>query len=214
MLVAAMLGSIMRPTKNMADNGPIIDLESMISKQFGDWREDPSVIPIQVSPDVQAELNKVYNQTLARTYINSKNERIMLSLAYGKNQSDNVQIHLPEGCYGGQGFAVSDITKGSLETSFGKINVARLEATKGTRFESITYWVVVGKYIATDTWGMKLAKLKYTLNGNIPDGLLIRISSANLPIIYSYSIQRDFAEAMLAGISPNHRVNFLGEMIH
>ena len=84
------------PKAKIADQEPKINLETMIPQQFGDWKVDETIVPLQVSPDLQAALDKVYNQTLTRTYVNSRDERIMLSIAYGADQSDNVRSICPK----------------------------------------------------------------------------------------------------------------------
>ena len=210
MLASAGLAMALKPTVKIADNGPKINLETLIPTQFGDWKIDETIIAQLVSPDVQAALDKFYNQTLARTYVNSKAERIMLSVAYGGDQSDNLQIHLPEGCYAGQGFAVSEKTKSTMQTLFGQIPISKLIATKGSRYEPITYWVVVGGEATRDTWEMKKAKLRYALKGKIADGILIRVSSIAADAAYGYELQRQFSEAMLAAMPPDHRSRLIG----
>lgn len=210
MLSAVGLTYALTPKAKVADQESRLNLETMIPQQFGDWKVDETIVPLQVSPDVQAALDKVYNQTLSRTYVNSRDERIMLSIAYGTDQSDNVQVHLPEGCYRGQGFAVSDKTESVMQTLFGQVPVAKLVATKETRNEPITYWVVVGGQIARDNWEMKKAKLKFALKGEVPDGILIRVSSITPDVQHGYEMQREFSEAMLKALTPAQRARMIG----
>lgn len=210
MLSAVGLTYALTPKTKVADQESRLNLETMIPQQFGDWKVDETIVPLQVSPDVQASLDKVYNQTLSRTYVNSRDERIMLSIAYGTDQSDNVQVHLPEGCYRGQGFAVSDKTESVMQTLFGQVPVAKLIATKEARNEPITYWVVVGGQVARDNWEMKKAKLKFALKGEVADGLLVRVSSITPDAQRGYELQREFSEAMLNALTPAQRARMIG----
>lgn len=210
MLSAVGLTYALTPKTKVADQESRLNLETMIPQQFGDWKVDETIVPLQVSPDVQAALDKVYNQTLSRTYVNSRDERIMLSIAYGTDQSDNVQVHLPEGCYRGQGFAVSSKTESVMQTLFGQIPVAKLVATKEARNEPITYWVVVGGQVARDNWEMKKAKLKFALKGEVADGLLVRVSSITPDAQRGYELQREFSEAMLNALTPAQRARMIG----
>ena len=66
---------------------------------------------------------------------------IMLSLAYGEEQSKQSQVHLPEVCYPAQGSASSTARRRTSETPVGAIPVKRLEARLGNRNEPITYWI-------------------------------------------------------------------------
>ena len=94
MLMASGLAVALRPDHKVAEQGPPVDLEAMLPKQFGDWRIDDKVVFQQVSPETTAALNKIYNQLLTRTYVNSQGYRIMLSVPYGANQSDGLAAHV------------------------------------------------------------------------------------------------------------------------
>ena len=213
MFTAIGLSFALTPKVKIADQRPKINLETMIPQQFGDWKLDATVVPLQVNPELQAALDKVYNQTLTRTYVNANGERVMLSIAYGADQDDNLQIHLPEGCYKGQGFAVGEKTKGVMQTLFGQVPVSKLVATMGQRNEPITYWVVVGGEVARDSWEMKKAKLKHALKGEIADGILIRVSSITPDMDRGYELQREFSEAMLKAMTPGQRARLIGGQI-
>ena len=210
MLGAVGLSYALTPQAKVADQGPKLNLETLIPQQFGTWKLDETVVPLQVNPELQAALDKVYNQTLTRTYVNLKGERIMLSIAYGADQGDNVQIHLPEGCYKGQGFSVGDKTESAMQTLFGQIPVSKLVATMGPRNEPITYWVVVGGEVARNNWEMKKAKLKHALKGEIADGILIRVSSITPDTGRGYELQREFSESMLQAMTPEQRSRLIG----
>ena len=97
-----------------------------------------------------------------------------------------------------------------MQTLFGQIPVAKLMATKESRNEPITYWVVVGGQIARDNWEMKKAKLKFALKGEVADGILIRVSSITPDAQRGYEIQREFSEAMLAAIPAKYRSRLIG----
>ncbi len=214
MIGIAMLGAsgmvmAIKPNEKLADRYEKINLETVIPTTFGDWKIEEVAAPL-VSPDLQASLNKIYAQTLTRTYTNAMGERIMLSIAYGKDQSDSLSVHLPEGCYGGQGFAIQDKVRGTLETAYGQIPVVRLLATKEERSEPITYWVTVGEHAVTDGWNMKKTKLDYALHGLIPDGLLIRVSNITNQPQEGYTLQAQFTQAMLAGMAANQRLRLMG----
>jgi len=85
MVLAALAAVALTPTRKLAQE-QLVSLEVLIPQSFADWQLDPGIAPVTVSPDVQAKLDKIYNQVLSRTYVNSSGERIMLSVAYGGNQ--------------------------------------------------------------------------------------------------------------------------------
>ena len=190
------------------ERGPI-DLKTVVPKQFGDWREEDTASQI-INPELQAALNKVYNQTLSRTYINSKGEGIMLSIAYGGDQEDNLQVHIPQGCYRGQGFAVGNVTQHKMATPYGVIPVSRMVATMGNRVEPVTYWIVIGDKTTDTLWSVKRAKLDYALKGIVPDGMLVRVSTITPDADKAYSLEQQFTAAMLTAIPSQERHRFIG----
>ncbi len=111
---AAALAKVGVPTKKIADQWET-DLEKMFPTRFGDWQVDRSMPVILPAPDVQASLDRIYNQVLPRTYVNMRTGyRVMLSVAYGGDQSDGMSAHLPEVCYPSQGFELTGQRKVTL----------------------------------------------------------------------------------------------------
>lgn len=210
MIAAAALGAVLRPGISMADERAPIDLEAMVPTQFGDWREETNVMAQVVNPQQQETLAKIYSQTLSRTYVNSKGYRIMLSIAYGKNQSDSLQLHKPEVCYPAQGFSLEMLTRGSLKVGERHIPVTKLLTKLGKRVEPVTYWTVVGDSIVTTGLNKKMAEIAYALNGRIPDGMLIRFSSIDSAAPIAYEEQERFANAFSLGLPAVHRGRFEG----
>jgi EpsI family protein len=210
MCIAAGLTIAATPTSRMADEGPKIDLERMIPEKFGDWRIDRSITPLLVAPDVQAKLDKIYNQTLARTYINSRGERAMLSIAYGGDQSDSMRAHRPEVCYTAQGFQVVRTLMDRLTTKQGTMPVKRLVAVNGPRIEPITYWMVVGDRIALNTLEQKFAQIRFGLTGTVPDGVLVRVSTISDDTERAFSVQDGFLRDLLGALGPDTRLRVAG----
>jgi EpsI family protein len=210
MFAGAGLALAMKPTQKIADTREKPVLDTMIPRQIGEWKIDPTIIPITPSPDVQALLDKLYNQVLARTYVNSAGQRIMLSIAYGGEQSDSLRVHEPEVCYEAQGFQVSDSVAGMLLTQYGELPVKRLIAVQGNRNEPITYWVVVGDKATLPGLKQKFAQLRYGLTGKVPDGFLVRISSIDRDRQAGYQLQEEFIKSMLDAMSEKDRTIIAG----
>lgn len=205
MLAAAGLALALAPRLKLADQGPAISLEAMIPKQFGEWKLEETIASFIVSPDVQAKLDRIYNQTLTRNYMNDKGERVMLSIAYGNDQSYSTQVHRPEMCYPAQGFEIRSMSRDSIDFSGAQLPVMKLVATQGPRIEPITYWVMIGDSAVRGNMEQHLARLKYGLTGKIPYGMLVRVStiSANEP--QSYRTQEQFVRNMLGAIPTEYR---------
>lgn len=206
MLAAAGLALALTPRVKMADQGPKISLEAMIPKQFGEWKLDETIAPLVVSPDVEAQLNSIYSQTLSRNYINSKGERVMLSIAYGDNQSRSMSVvHRPEVCYATQGFQIGGMSKDFINTGGTKLPVMKLVATQGQRIEPITYWIMMGDSVVRGNLELGFARLKYGLTGKIPSGILIRVSTISANESRSYRTQEQFVRDMLGAVPTQYR---------
>ena len=210
MVSSGALTKALTPTNKIADQQEKIDLEIMIPMEFADWRIDKSIIPLQVDAETQAMLDKIYNQTLSRTYVNSIGERIMLSVAYGGDQSDNLAVHKPEVCYYAQGFEIMKTYADELLTQYGKLPIKRLLAVKGYRNEPITYWVTVGNKAVLPGIDEKLQQLKYGLTGNVPDGMLVRVSSIDVDNAKAYQLQTVFIQDLLSSVNTSERTRLIG----
>ncbi|GGX82231.1 EpsI family protein [Massilia dura] len=198
------------PTAKMADKRARFDLETQIPQAFGEWRLDPTVIPLQVDPDTQARLNRIYNQTLSRTYINREGARVMLSMAYGGDQSDQMGLHKPETCYTAQGFDVRSNVPAEVQLQQGVLPVRNLLAVAGGRSEPITYWVTIGDKVTRSGIDQRIQELRIGLTGTIPDGMLVRVSTIDTDTTRAFGIHKDFVRSLIASLPPQERTRLIG----
>lgn len=209
-LVFAFWGSfIFKPTKHTDELGSKFNLETAIPKHFEDWKVDETIVPLQVDPARLALINKTYNQTLSRTYVNKNGERVMLSIAFGGDMSESMKVHRPEVCYAAQGFQVQDMEIVNINTGYGVITGKRLLAKMYARFEPITYWIVVGNTASLNSLMWKLEQIKYALTGVVADGLLFRVSSLGEKD-NAFALQQEFIKILLKSISSESRKRLIG----
>lgn len=210
MLIASLGAYALKPTQFLAHSQPMGKLATMVPMQFGDWRGmevDSLVMP---DPQMLAALAAIYTETLSRTYIDSQGRRIMLSIAYGEDQRDGMNVHYPEVCYPAQGFRAKGESQALIETPYGTIQAQRLEMVMGARNEPITYWTMVGEYQAGKGIDKKMVEMRYSLRGIIPDGMLVRVSSISRDTEQAYRDQEAFIQAMLGTLSPQDRLRMAG----
>lgn len=211
LMFAAAAGAIVaRPTAKVSDGRPPISLESMVPRQFGDWREAPHMQVQVVNPQTQELLDKLYSEVLTRVYVNASGYRIMLSLAYGSDQRGSMQAHMPEVCYPAQGFVLKGNERGVLGTAFGDIPVRRLFATMGARQEPLTYWFTVGDKAVLGQTQKRIVEFTFGLTGRIPDGMLFRVSSIDPDQPRAYRLQEQFVNQLLQSVSPAARKRLSG----
>lgn len=204
--VAGLGAAVWKPRAKLADTRPPIKLDTLFPTRFGDWSADLNV-PVQlVSPDQQAVLDKIYNQTLSRVYVDSTGQRVMLSVAYGGDQSDGTRAHRPEVCYPAQGFQIMQSGTGDLALQSGKVlPVRQLIAKQGARIEPITYWITVGDRTTLSGTEQKLAQLRYSTRGLIPDGMLVRASTIDNNSTRAFAVHRQFMLALSAAMPVESR---------
>ncbi len=211
LMCAASVGSLVaRPSTKVAELGPKISLETMIPRQFGDWRDEPQRISQIINPQTQELLDRLYSQILTRTYVNPEGYRVMLSLAYGSDQRGSLQAHKPEVCYPAQGFKLHKTELLPLSTPIGTIPAQRLFTSLGQRQEPVTYWFTMGDKAVQSKFERRLVQLSYGLTGRIPDGLLFRISSIDGDQARANRYHDQFVNQLLQAIPPDDRVRLSG----
>lgn len=213
--VAVMLGAVvtaeaLKPRKYWADVIGDVRYENIAPRSFGDWEEVAFASKAVVDP-VQAEtLSLIYNETVARTYRHKPTGRfIMLSLAYGRNQSTDTQLHTPEQCYPSQGFRV-DQTRGHLiKTPFGDLKSVQMQTTMGPRNEPLTYFIRVGDEVVRGSKERNLARLHMAVRGYLVDGLLVRVSEITNRAD-SFDLQDKFVADFLSKLNARDRGRVIG----
>jgi EpsI family protein len=203
LLATALLAAAWTPERRLtAQAAAGVDLERMIPDQFGQWRHVSGGADPTIKPELQAKVEATYVLTLGRVYANAQGDRVMLSIAYGSNQlSDQTQSHRPEYCYTAQGFLLSDSSDDELPTALGVLPLRRLHAAQPGRSEPISYWMTIGDRAILPGLGRKLAQLRYGLSGEVPDGLLIRISSLDRDSSGAYALHDRFIQDLLPAVA-------------
>ncbi|MDE2401334.1 MAG: EpsI family protein [Burkholderiales bacterium] len=216
MAVAMMLGSVgaaelLKPRKFWADVIGEPHYETLIPKQFGDWVEVPYAAKVVVNPVQEENLMRLYSETFARTYVHRPTGRaIMLSIAYGRDQSNDTQLHTPEACYPSQGFKVEDRLEHTVNSRFGPIDSVRLMTTMGAqRTEPLTFFIRVGDGVARGSRDRNLARVKMALQGYRVDGMLFRVSEVTTHDD-AFDLQDRFINDLLNATGPAARRSLIG----
>jgi EpsI family protein len=196
--------------KPVRAEGAAPDLESLVPAAFGDWSIDPTVVPVPPSAEVQAKLDRIYGTTLSRTYVNGRGERMMLVLAYGGDQSDALKAHRQEVCYSAQGFQVSGLSQGELQSQGRTIPVTRMRAVQGDRSEPVTYWFTMGDRVVRGRLERLGVQLSSGLHGVVPDGVLVRVSSLSTDAPGAYAAQQRFVGQLLAAVPADAATRLAG----
>jgi exosortase B len=196
--------------KPQPDGRAAPDLEQAIPQSFGDWRVDPQLAPIPPTADAQAKLDRLYKQVLSRTYVNSRGEHMMLTVAYGGDQSDALKVHRQEACYRAQGFEILELDQGTLEAAGRELPVTRMLAVRGERSEPVTYWFTMGDRVVLGRLERLRVQLENGLARRVPDGMLVRVSSLATDTTAAYIAQQAFVNGMAAALPAGEAARFIG----
>jgi EpsI family protein len=209
MFGCAAAAQFMRPEPGPA---PEVSLEDAIPRQFAGWTMDADVAPVPPSPDVQANLDKLYSEILTRAYVNERGERMMLVIAYGGDQSDSLKAHRQEFCYSAQGFSIRQVRDDTMRFAGNEVPLVRVHAVKGRRSEPVSYWFTMGDRVAISRTDRLLTQIGHGLRGQVPDGLLVRVSSLSRDPAASYAAHDAFLRDLLGVVGPDARARLAGQL--
>lgn len=186
-------------------------LETLFPERFGRWQLDPAASALVRPAFEQAKQFQMYDQVLERTYMDEQGHRIMLSVAYGRQQSVGLQMHRPEVCYKAGGFDIQGLAIGDIALAGGQsLPVTRLFASMDGRPEPITYWRLLGDDVIRDESQFKLRQLSLGATGVIPDGMLVRVSSIDVDVPAAHALQEAFVREMAQAMTATQKTRVLG----
>lgn len=211
MFLSGWAAHYLRPDKFLADTRSTTKIEDRLPVQFAGWKLAP-VPGVLVNPQQNKLINSLYAEVITRTYMDAAGQRLMLSISYGRNQSDNLQVHKPEVCYPAQGFQVQSLIRGRMQVGNTEVPVQRLETAFGAqRPEPVTYWTTVGDHAVASGTDKKLHEMRYAFDGYIADGLLFRMSSIDRDSQRAFEMHRQFAADLYAALGPDERNQLFGK---
>lgn len=183
----------------------------VIPAVFGDWTSQDIGDPYAVNGE-QTLSSKLYNELIVRDYRNAKTGgELLMLLAYGRRQSDELQLHRPEVCYPAFGYSL--VRNEALTLPLGgqaALPARRLAAEAEGRRESIVYWTRMGEMLPQDRAQQRAARLQISMQGIIPDGLLSRFSVAGGDPEHDWKVIGAFVAELIQAIAPNDRSVLIG----
>jgi len=214
-LILSMVSArVLTPTR-FYEPGPV-DLAALVPEQFGDWRI-VKVALIQQSLTVsesgvadERSFTNPYDQVLMRTYADSRGNVVMLALAYGKRQGQEIRIHRPELCYSAQGARVSGLRLLTPGEVVGRLpsETFTMLGSSPNRLEQVMYWIRLGDKVTKGAFDIRKQVFVQGLRGYIPDGMLVRSSQilrAQSEAGASIATQQRFLNDLVAAVAPAKR---------
>jgi EpsI family protein len=152
-------------------------LDDLIPRAFGAWTSEDVGDPLALNGPGTLS-SKLYNQLVTRAYTDGRGNQILMLLAHGERQSDELQLHRPEVCYPAFGYALLRNEPTQIRLGEGvTLPARRLVAKSPNHEESVLYWSRLGEYFPIDSGEQRADRFKNAVAGLIPDGILCRFST-------------------------------------
>jgi EpsI family protein len=187
------------------------DLDKIIPRNFDGWTSRDATD--EVAPtDPDSLASKLYGVTVGRMYRPAAGgAEIMLLMAHGDTQSDDLMVHRPEICYPAFGFALSDNHPVQLPLNPAvSIPARHMVATGAEERETVIYWTRLGEYLPQDRKQQQVDRLRTAMEGDVADGILVRFSVAGQDAGASAALISQFAPSLIQAILPGDRAVLIG----
>lgn len=209
-VAAASASYALKPRRRVSLQGAV-KLDQLIPRSFGAWTSrDVSDLVAPQAPD--SLMAKLYGETVGRVYQRvSTGTEIMMLLAHGDTQSNDLQLHRPEVCYPAFGFAISRSQPIQLPLPGGVLLPSRrLVASAPGRQENIIYWSRLGEYLPTDGTQQRVDRLTTSMHGYVADGLLARFSALGPDAEPVFATLTQFIGELIRAVPPSRRIGLIG----
>jgi EpsI family protein len=209
-VVAGGAAYALKPRRRVSLQGAL-KLEQIVPRTIAGWTSrDVSDL---VAPKIEGSLaSKLYGETVGRVYTHAATGAdVMMLLAHGDTQSNDLQLHRPEVCYPFFGFEISGSQPFQLPLPGGAaLPARRLVATAPERIENIIYWSRLGEYLPTDGREQRVDRFMTAIHGFVSDGLLARFSMVGEDHAAAFTLVTGFIQDLIRSVQPNLRLSLIG----
>lgn len=183
----------------------------IIPRSFGAWASR-DVTDLVAPKEEDSLASRIYSETVGRVYQASNGgSEIMMLLAHGNTQSDDLQLHRPEICYAAFGYSINYNREVLVSIGQGAGAPGRgLVAMAPDHRETILYWSRLGEYFPLNRSEQHLDRTRTSMAGIISDGILARFSIANIDPREAFAAMQAFVPQLVKAIAPVHRAALIG----
>lgn len=148
--------------------------EKMVPGPFGQWQvfSDGGV----VLPPPDALRDRLYDNLVTKAYQAPGSPLVMMLMAYNNEQDGVLQVHRPEVCYPVGGFRLSETQRIDIPLDTGSVPANIFTAEAPGRLEQVMYFTRLGKAFPRSWLEQRIAVINANLAGDIPDGVMMRVS--------------------------------------
>ena len=192
------------------------DLERLVSQHPPGWK----MVGHQRIDDFswgQSVLSQ-HDIVTTRTYQHTDGRKVSVVMAWSGNGLNFQKIHEQQVCYKASGFEVSPLHIVSILTGTGSIEVRAFTASQDARKDDVAYWMVIDGIRERDIdkrnpivrQFLQLLYLPSFFRGELPDILMVRVSSVRLANGQPTTAHIDYIKEWLKTISSADRQRITG----
>lgn len=174
-----------------------VTFEKLVPGSFGAWTVFSDGGVVLPPPDTLRD--RLYDNLVTRVYQAPGAPLVMLLLAYNNAQDGVLQVHRPEVCYPVGGFQLSPTKDIQIALSGNSVPANIFTAEAPGRVEHVMYFTRLGTAFPRSWIEQRISVIKANLAGDIPDGMLMRVSVVGIdqqranPILTEFT--REFISA-------------------
>lgn len=198
------------PRRKVSLLTPGSKLSDILPRKLGNWgSRDVSDLYAPETPD--SLIARLYGETVGRLFIEQDSgAQIMMLMAHGDSQSNELQLHRPEVCYPAFGLALVESQPVQLTIRAIALPARRLVAQSTQQKQAVIYWTRLGEYFPVDVTEQRLERLETAMHQIIPDGLLARFSIAGPDTDLAFESMQAFISGMIMQVAPEQRRVLIG----
>ena len=208
--LAAGAAYALKPRKYLSLSGAE-KVDDILPRTFGQWssRDVSNLVAPKQEGDLTARL---YGEVVERIYRHQPSgAEIMMLVAHGDTQTNDLQLHRPEVCYPAFGFEIAQNAPMQLQLPAGlTLPGRRLVAELPGRRESIVYWARLGEFMPVNGAEQRLDRLKTAMAGYVADGLLARFSAVGPDSAAVMARLEQFVPELVMAVAAAKRSVFIG----
>ena len=201
-------GLIPRKRMSLMSN---LSFKDIVPVAFGPWssRDVTDLVDAHIENSLESRL---YDETMERVYTNRESgDELMVLLAHGDSQTNDLQLHRPEVCYPAFGFEILSNKKAGLNLAQGAVlPVRQLVAASPGRKENIVYWTRLGEFLPASEAEQRADRFQTVLHGYVADGLLARFSLVSEDAASAMSTLGGFITGFIKASNAHQRGALIG----
>ena len=182
--------------------------EAWVPTRFGRWEVVSQSGVVLPPPDALSD--RLYDNLVTRVYAASDLPPVMLLLAYNNAQDGVLQVHRPEFCYPVGGFELSKTREISFNAGGQAVPANIFTATAPNRVEQVAYFTRLGSAYPRKWSEQRLAVMRANLAGDIPDGMMMRVSALGIDRTQAQALLSDFSRQFIESANPRLQRLLLG----